>query len=137
METNAVICTILSSGAIIANIYAAYKAIRFALSTDNHGVLKCTVIKASWPRALLVGSAGICLELALLKAWSITEIFANHWHIVPRIYHIQAYAYLLENYGVAAITLAYTQLFYIMSKCAASCDGDCQKCSFSFDRVKK
>ena len=68
---------------------------------------------------ILIGIGVICTILAMLKTWSVADIFVGMWDHMPTEYHIRSFAYLTENAGVAIVGWKVINLI----KTIGACDG--------------
>ncbi len=61
----------------------------------------------------------ILLILATMKMWSITDSIYTHWLMMSHEYHVRAYVYLVENYGVVIISWVVTSYYKRVTICAS------------------
>lgn len=97
------VCLVLTAGVVVFNVLAAVRAVGIALKLeDSHWLSQRPTIQHCAIQ-ILMGCAAACIVLAMLKAWSIGDVFIDAWKNMPHSYHIRAYAYLAENYMVPII----------------------------------
>lgn len=128
MEVNYDVVLTLTIIVIVANAAASIRAFYTAIVTDTTCVWACRRNAKHDGMTILIGFGVICLILAGLKTWSILDVFINHWHEMPKDYHIRAVAYLTENFGVAWLCWRITSFISLISKCPGDLKRRGQKC---------
>ncbi len=110
----------LTVGVVILNCVVAVRAIALAMDLEAGKRWVCQTIGEHCVVRVLMGVATICIMLAILKGWSIADIFIDYWDDMPQTYQIRAFAYLGENYGVAMLGYAVITVFKSMTRCTTS-----------------
>ncbi len=110
----------LTIGVVILNCIVAVRAIALAMDLETGRRWVCQTIGEHCVVRVLMGIATICLILALLKGWSIADIFIDYWDDMSHTYQIRAFAYLGENFGVAMLGYAVVSVFKSMTRCTTS-----------------
>lgn len=117
------VVTFLTLGAVIVNLVVSFRALRTAVVMDTSCRWMCVQGSQRCGLIILIGFGVVCLILAMLKLWSVMDIFIDLWGMMPREYHVRSFAYLAENYGVAI--LGWKATTYI--KIIGNCDGNGRK----------
>lgn len=118
-----IVITTLTLGVVVVNLLVAFRAFRTAVVMDTSCRWLCVQGSRSCGLIILIGFGVICLILAMLKLWSVMDVFVDRWGMMPREYHVRSFAYLAENYGVAI--LGWKATTYI--KIIGNCDGNGRK----------
>ena len=112
-----IIAIALTLGAAGVNIAASVRAFYYALFIDARCKWLCKLGQKTLGLKLLIGVGVVCMILALMKLWSIGDIFLRMWDDMHPSYHFRSFAYLAENYGVGIIGWMTTTLIYKISQC--------------------
>jgi len=110
----------LTVGVVLLNVFVAVRALSLAMAMESGCRWVCRTIGGECVIKVLLGIATISFILAILKAWSIADVFLNYWSQMPQTYHIRAFAYLGENYGVAMLGYAVISVFQSMTRCTTA-----------------
>jgi len=94
---------VLTIGVIVVNLLASWRAFRIGIYCDTDCKWTCQTSDKPTAIKLVMGFGIICLILALLKLWSIHDVFLHNWANMSTEYHWRSYLYLTENYGVAIL----------------------------------
>ena len=110
----------LTVGAIVLNVIVAIRALAFAMALESGCRWVCQQVGTKRVIRIMQGLAMVCIILAVLKSWSIADVFTDYWHAMSDTYHLRAFAYLGENYGVPMLGYAMISVFQLMSGCTTS-----------------
>ncbi len=114
------VITMLTVGAVVLNVVVAIRALALAQALESGCIWVCRTVGNHCVIRTLQGIATICFMLAVLKGWSIADTFTNYWYEMSETYHVRAFAYLGENYGVAMLGYAVTSVFKSMTQCTTA-----------------
>lgn len=104
-KTSNVFCSLLTLGISIACGALVIKAYRLAKKIEYSPNWLCTCCCRDSAKLVLLGYMFMMGTLGVLKLWSITDLFIDHWAELPISYHAQAWAYLASN--ATSIIMAY------------------------------
>jgi hypothetical protein len=110
----------LTIGVVILNSVVAVRAMMLAMDIESGHKWVCKTIRKHCVIRMLQGITTLCLILAILKGWSVLDVFVNYWDQMPHTYHIRSFAYLGENYGVAIVGYAMITVINEMTRCTTS-----------------
>jgi len=112
-----IIVTALTVLVVVANLATSIRAFYVAIFLDTTCTWICVRGSKRLGLEILLGFGVVCMILAILKSWSIIDIFIDHWVNMPREYHIRSFAYLAENFGVAILGWKVTTLIKTIGGC--------------------
>ncbi len=120
MIDNLLVITLITIGAVVFNIYVAIRALALSMALESGCQWVCRTIKHDCVMRVLFGIATLCFILAVLKFWTIFDMYMDYWVSLSPLFKTRMLAFLAENYGVACLGYAVISMIKGMTRCTTS-----------------